>query len=152
MRIDEIAGAAYDSFESATAHDGHTFYRIKDGSPDWIKEAVHAAHGTYLPNDWVYEAAMDAFSAIHDAGDGSDLEEVRTEFADNADVYSADLGKWLDDFPGARSACAEAVEEFGASEDAGDVDKLLQMGQYVARDAIFSAILEAVEEQADEEE
>lgn len=148
----EIAGLAYGAFEKVKRKEPaeqRSIVTLKDGSPEWIKDAVYAAHdGGILPDDWTYEIAREAFRFLSEC---DDIEDRRSEFADNVDVYSSALSAWLENYPRARSCCREATEELGAPSD-GDVDKLLQLGQYVARGYIFDAVSQACEDQSEESE
>lgn len=150
-----LAGEAYEQFEridrDSAAEHTLQYVRLKDDAPSWIADAVKEAHGAsgtlYLPNDWIYETVREAFGFIHD--NGLDELVLRLEFGEEADIHSADLQRWLSEYPGARAAIDEAVSELGNPEPAGDIDKLLQYGQYIARGQILLAVLEAVEDQAE---
>lgn len=155
MTTQEIAAAAYEQFERAAraTSDGEMFVRIKDGAPDWIKDAVKDAHngGEILPDDWTYERARSAFEAISEADDPQD---ARHEWADGeADTYTSARLSWLADYPGALDAVDEAVDEFGwPSEAGGTVAALAGRGQYIAAGRLYDAILAACEERAEEED
>ena len=48
-----------DAFELDYRHAGtsteESFFKLKDGCPDWMTKAVHDAHDDELPNDWRFE-------------------------------------------------------------------------------------------------
>lgn len=170
--VTTIAGDAYRAFERAdyraferadrgsAAEHTLTFVRTKDDAPQWVKDAVKAAHQAsgelYLPCDWIYDTAREAFGFIAELEtEGIDVEETLSDaqagFSENADVSSADLENWLSDYPGARGAIREA-ERQGLFSTPGELDGMLMVGQYFARGEIFAAIAKHVREQADESE
>lgn len=52
--VQQLAAEAYGCFETAERQDGETFWRLKDGSPEWVTDLVLNAHGDFLPDDWRY--------------------------------------------------------------------------------------------------
>jgi hypothetical protein len=146
-----VAHSAAACFEFASRASGEEgwgsrFVRLRKGSPDWIKETVREAHegGEILPDDWTYAIAREAFEAIGDAGEGIDLDELASEFSDGADVYTADLLKWMESYPHSVQCCDEARDELGDPEDTA---KMMAYGQYIARGRIYGAVLEGVRAQ-----
>ena len=152
--ISDIAREASGYFESGTREPeaGASAVRIlKNGAPEWIRDAIHEAHGSMMPDDYVYDISKDAFRAIADAdsADLEDLEELGAEFADRVDIYTAKLCAWLGSSLHRLGYCDEAAEEFGGELQTMS-DRLMQ-GQYLERSRIFSAILSACEAQAEQE-
>lgn len=139
------AQEVYDAFELATRTDGEsTFYRIKDGSPEWIRDLARDAHGTSIfPDDYRYEWIMDAAGAIADFEPG-DLYDFAHDWAENGvDVYTAGLTAWLASHLSRVGYCDQFIEELGA--DGLDTFRLLSGGQYMERMEIFQGVRDALE-------
>lgn len=88
MTTQEKAKLILEQFETATRSNGNEFLRLKDGSPQWMKDVIHDAHEGMLPNDHKYQFVSEALSLIADA---TDLEDIQIE----ADIYTSDLLAWL---------------------------------------------------------
>jgi hypothetical protein len=146
-KIEQLAAEVSAAFESAKRGDGSTYRRIREGSPEWIRDLVReAGHagGEVLPRDWRFAAVESICDAL--AGD---------EDADppEPDVYTGELLAWLED-PHAIAACDSAAEEGLVSESAGMVDRI-QAGQaYMLReihDAVRAALAERDEDDEDDD-
>jgi hypothetical protein len=148
--LHEIARTAADWFETARrADDSGSFVRLKDGAPEWIGEAVHDAHGAaFLPDDYRYAYAREAFELIADAGEDADLDELADEFADGVDIYTGALLEWASSNLQRIGYVDEARDEFGASSF-NSVTNELMAGQAAERREVFGAIRDAVEERED---
>lgn len=134
--IQARAGTAYGLLEDATRGDGTPYVRTVEGAPGWVTELVREAHGDMLPDDWRYATIREALGAIHDAP-ALVADELADEFADDADVYNADLLAWVGSH-GLRGAYVdEAREEIGEPRD---FYHGLQMGQYLERREVFQAV------------
>jgi hypothetical protein len=141
--IQDKAREAYQSMEHATREDGSGYVRVKDDAPEWVRDLAHAAHGDMLPDDWRYDVIQDALGTIADADEDADLDDLASDFSDEADVYNSDLLAWVGS-NGSRSGYVdEAVEDFGAARD---FYHSLQMGQYMERGEVFGLVLSALRE------
>lgn len=144
------AGAADDfarAFERRTREDGAEFLALKSGSPEWIGEAIQAAHGDFLPNDWSYKliAAVveDVAERLRD-DPAADLDDMRPEVIDQAiPVYTADRLQWLASNLNRVGYCDDAAAEGLVSEDAGIVDRIAA-GMVAELEEIFSAVVDAL--------
>ena len=152
----KAAQEGYDAFEreTVTRHDASltskTIVKLVDGRPDWVYEAVYKAHGEMLPDDWVYDKARDALQTIVEAGEDTDLDEVRATFCDGAvDIYSHDRLAWLSSSLNRPNYCDEAAAEGLVAPEAGMTDRA-GAGQYMEAQGIWSAIADAVQERAEE--
>lgn len=148
--IQDLAGIAYDSFESFK-RDGSedTIYKLKDDRPEWVYELVRDAHGDFFPDDWRYEAIMDACGWIHD----NDGDDDSGEFADQkVDVYTSDRIAWLASSLDRVSYCDEAAAEFGAGDTATDIVAMIALGQYAELSEVYGLVYRALEEKADAED
>lgn len=139
-------------FVRRTRPDGKLFVALATDAPDWMFDAVREAHGTAMPNDWIYTACAHAAEALAETlAYGEDLDDAAHSFADsNADLYTESLVRWLADVPTAWSWCDEAAQDFGVAEDA-NLCKRIQTGQYLQLRTIFATLRQAVEAQAEAE-
>lgn len=58
-----VMGELAASFVEDTRRDGSKFIRLRDGHPEWMRDAVREAHGDAAPNDRHYAACRDV--ALH---------------------------------------------------------------------------------------
>lgn len=143
----EIAAQFAAAWTTDTRNDGVTFYKLRDGSPQWMTDAIHAAHGDILPLDWIYEHCSRVVDLMNEY-EPEQWDDSISEWADGlVDVYNADRARWLAlhlDFAG---FVDEAVEEFGHSDQGviGDIG----MGQYKLLEQIAYAMVAAVNGQAE---
>jgi hypothetical protein len=146
-----VAAEGAAAFETATRPDGESFTRVKDGAPEWVREAVRDAHGSeFLPDDFRYSFASEAFDAIAEAGEDADLDEVADEFADNVEVYTSGLLDWVGSNLNRTGYVDQAAEDLGA-ESVSFASRLM-LGQAVERREVFDATRAAVEAEAEERE
>ncbi len=131
-----------DAFEARTRADGTDYTCLIDDAPEWARDAVMAAHGDALPNDWMYSACADAARDIAERGCAD--EESAHIWADEAvDVYHYALARWLADVPGAWDACEEARDECGGQVDS--LNDLLRRGQFKMLASIYQELALAIE-------
>ena len=138
--------------ERAKRADGSEYYRLKDGRPDWMQDVIHTAHGDMMPNDYRYRAIAEALDVIEDLDDIDD-DDARAEFADNVDVYNHDLIEWLGSHGSRQGYCDEASAEYGVTDsDSDDIMARIMRGQYMERDEIWSLLVQALQDHADDAE
>ena len=147
MTIQQLAQEAYDSLQRASRKDGSTYVRIADDAPDWVQPLVHDAHGDLMPDDWRYETIEDALSTI--AESDNNLDEGDHEFADDADIYNADLLKWVGSHGSRGGYVDDALTEFGPARD---FYHSLQLGQYTERLEVYTSVLSYLTERVEEED
>lgn len=142
-----LAGQAYAALETATRPDGTTFTRTKDDAPEWVEWLVREAHGSFLPDDWRYEAVRSALGWIHD--NEPDMDAAH-EWADSyVDVYTMARLAWLSSHLQRQVYVDEAASEFGHDPEAG-IAAAIGLGQYMEAREVFEAVAQALTEQADE--
>jgi hypothetical protein len=150
MTKQQLAALFANSFERKERPNGENFYCLKDGTPDWIKEAVHQAHGDLFPNDWIY-AQCKAIAQDMTEYEPEDWMDSVSDWADsNVDIYNSDRAAWLGSHLHFGEAVDEAVEELGHSDQGiyGDIAQ----GQYKVLEQIAYVLIQAVEDQAEVEE
>src|SRR5262245_19134289 len=65
----QLATALSRAFVRKTRDNGESFVSLPDGTPEWMIDLVHEAHGDMLPDDWRYrfvEMAADNFAESDD--------------------------------------------------------------------------------------
>lgn len=145
--LQQLASQLFDAFEIRTRDNGDQFVALRDGSPEWMREACHAAHGDMLPDDWRYAAIRDAAAALAGGADPDDGHE----FADNAvEPYNADRIRWLASHLFRVDYCDEAAEEYGG--EGGMIDRI-GWGQYREASEVWALLVEALRDlEADDED
>lgn len=130
-----------------------TITTLRDGSPEWMRDAVYAAHdalGYGLPNDWCYAACSEVASSLADHApvDADAAREASHEVADGAvDVYHSARTKWLADHHANVSLVDQACEELGVASDASIYDRIAT-GQHGAYLSIVEALISACDSEA----
>lgn len=139
------------AFETAERTNGEKFKRLKDDSPQWMTDIVHAAHGDMLPDDWRYSMVEDAVDAIANLADDAD-EDAIIEARDTieADIYTHALTGWLHSRNDRYAYCDDAMEDYGHIK--ADLCAILSMGQQREKQEVFDQVLEALRELADDGE
>lgn len=134
--------------------DGKSFSRLKDGSPQWMTDAIHAAHDAIdgrLPNDWIYEACESIASTMdgYGADDADGMRDNEHEICDGlVDVYNSARLAWLADHLGNADLCDEACRDLG-SPNADTFDRI-GLGQFLAYTRVFGALCDAFTERGEE--
>lgn len=133
-----VIGELAEAFVEDTRTDGSKFVRLRDGHPEWMRDAVREAHGGAGPNDWHYNAIRAMAEGLSErtfeaeTWDGFDAAvcDACHELADSqVDDYTSALLLWLAEAPGALDACDEAAEE-GLVDASADMETRIKCGQY----------------------
>lgn len=147
------------AFVVATRDNGAEFYKLADGSPDWVESVPLDCHEAVdgdcprLPCDWIYRLAARAaeWAAEHESGD--DCRDNIGEFADGeCDVYTGALYAWAAAHANNRELCDAAVAEYGQPADGFDaatVERYFRMGQYLGAERAAAAVVAAIEAEAE---
>ena len=137
-------------FETRTRDDGTRFVTLTDDRPEWLHDAVMAAHDDEMPNDWRYETCRAIAEWIDEATENENLADViGWEIGDSlTDVYNSDLIAWLGGNLGRIAACDEAFEEIGADSDDGLIARI-SLGQSWTIARMADVLLEAAREAAE---
>jgi hypothetical protein len=143
------------AFEGATRANGDEIRKLKDGSPEWMTDVVHAAHGDMMPDDWRYNAIEDAADRISELDDPDDAGDAMTEYCDSADAYNGRLVQWLASNLTRACYVEDAMTEFGTcgiNSREPDFFQLLRMGQYQERAEVWSLLTAALTELANDDD
>lgn len=137
--VQEMATLLAGAFETRHRPDGETFTALRDDAPEWMRDAVHAAHGDMLPDDGIFRMCESAAECIAEA---DDPEDAAHEWADGeVSCYHAARVAWLAAAPITRlGRCDDALEEHG-SDAARGVSDLIALGWYTEARDVFGAIL-----------
>jgi hypothetical protein len=136
------AEEAYRYFEKATRPNGTDFWRVKDGSPQWVTDLCFAAHGAgaMLPDDWRYAFVAEALAA---------LAEEREDGIE-ADIYTNGLCAWLASNVNRVAYVQDVFSECG-SQFPGVVEAL-QLGQLAEKLEVLEQVTAYLEELTKEHE
>lgn len=141
-------------FKTDTRDNGETFVTLTDDAPEWLSDAVQAAHCGDLPDDWTYAECFDACRAI-DEETLTSTDDL-SEYADSAtEIYTKNLAQWYADhcLGSLYSEAESRAEDMGAGEAKGlDINKALTAIQFCAIEIIAGAMLSAWEENGQEED
>ena len=122
-------------------------WALKDDAPDWLRDAVYAAHGGSLPDDRTYELCRDAMCWINE-NDGEPSEDDIHAEADNAvPVYNSERAAWLAEDASRFEEIDSVAAEFG-SESASTFDKI-GMAMFAEIEGVYRTLFDAWSEYAD---
>lgn len=142
MNKQQLAQALYDAFITDKRTDGTEFVKLDQGSPEWMSDAIRAAHGDMLPDDVRYCMIREVSGAMSDC---EDWDEERSERVDDmVDIYNADRLNWLSSSLYRAAYCDEARDE-GLVSDDSDMFSRIGMGQYQEYDEIWGLLASALE-------
>lgn len=150
--IVELAREMHAAIISQTRDSGETFLLVAPGSPQWMTDAVKAAHnkGEMMPDDTRYEYIHDSLERLIEVADEDpdatyrDLVEAGQDW--EPDCYQADLLKWVGSH-GMRWWYCDQVMSEGTSGT--DFSQIIRRAQVVERCEVYNQLLGALEFQAD---
>lgn len=147
--VQQLARELADAFEGTERANGDEIRILRDGSPEWMREVVHTAHGDMFPDDYRYEAIENAAEHIAEA---EDPEEGAHDFADGAvDVYNGARLAWLASHGDRAGYVDEAREEIGTDAEGGILGEIGR-GQYFELIEVYGLVLQALTERAEADE
>ncbi len=145
MTVHVLARALEAAFVSDTRTNGDTFYKLRDGSPEWMSDAIHASHGDMGPDDWRYAAIRAVAGEIAESDDYDDESSERIDSL--VDVYTSALTGWLASRNDRYSYVDDAMADYGPPES---IINALQLGQSAEYQEIWSALVAFLSTFADE--
>lgn len=147
MNKEEVIKFLENAMERKTRKNEETFYAFQDGVFDKIKEGLY--EDGFEIKDFYYNTLDTAFNDIKDfLGYNDNLEEFEIFDHCEADVYTYDLTKWLNEDVGNYSYCNDAIEEY----DLKDMIAILQEGQKKQMEEIYQMAVNVVNKLFDEDE
>tara|TARA_R100000963_G_C4633089_1_gene97713 strand:+ start:609 stop:1082 length:474 start_codon:yes stop_codon:yes gene_type:complete len=137
-----LADTLATSFETRERANGGTFHALKDDAPQWIADAVRAAHGDRLPCDWIYKQCDAIASDIRQAILHDDIwpDDLADRIRPEADDFTATLTAWLADDIRNLDYCNQWADEMGGT---GDLCAMISGGQWLAKQEIAGAMIQA---------
>lgn len=111
---------------------------------DKLQSSVFKAHGTHLPNDWIFDKYQSILGTMidYDINSIDKAEDKRAEIVDSlVDIYNSDLTAWLNQSIYNIEYLDNALSEFEVKDGVG----LLQQAQYMAIDEIYSEVVGLLE-------
>lgn len=141
MTIQAIAQDLYAAFATSTRVNGDTFYRLKTGSPRWMKVAVKAAHdnGNIRPDDWRFQAIHDVAELLAECSDPDDI-----DLESLVDVYDSELLAWLESSTWRMSYCDDALTEAICNQWGLSMSGAMMRGQLYEYREILDQLLHAL--------
>ena len=144
------AAALAAAFVSDTRSNGELFFKLIDGAPEWMQEAMHDAHGDMMPDDMRYSMIRKIAEAIAELDDDADFDDERGDIVDAVpSCYHDARFAWLASHNSRADYCDEAQAEGIVAADARLSDRIAA-GWYQEADEIYSALVQAIETQAEE--
>lgn len=138
-------GELFDALEVRTRDSGEEFVALKDGAPEWMREAVRSAHGDFGPDNHRYWMIRELASDLHDQG--GDTDEIEIE----PDIYNHDLLAWVSSNLQRAYYVNEAVQS-GAGGGMNDFDlyRALGAGQIEEKREVLNSLSASLSERAEE--
>jgi hypothetical protein len=137
-QVKTLAKQLADALTTDKRADGKPYTHLKDGSPAWMTDVIHAVHAGKMPDDTVYEFIDRCACAIADYDDPQDaIAEIE------ADSYTTDLTGWLHERCDHVYYLSEVLDEYGS--DVKDGFQLLQLAQKRQLDEVGAALISELE-------
>ena len=134
--IEQLAAEMNAQLESKVRDNGESFACLKDGRPDWMEEAAHAAHGDMLPDDWRYEFIEDALTQMEN-GD-TDPDDISQRYCRTHQQTG-----WLHSRNDRHDYCDEVRENYG--EWTSGIMALIAAGMQAEYEETFRLLYEFLE-------
>jgi hypothetical protein len=154
--LTETARALADAFERKTRDNGESFYCLKDGRPDWMQDALHAAHdgGDMMPNDWSYQLASrmaDHIAESLEYDSDKDRADIISEGADAlVPCYNGERLAWLASHLSRAGFVDQAMQDYGTPSEGG-IMAMIGCGIHAELEMIGHALFDAIESEADDD-
>jgi hypothetical protein len=111
-QVAALAQELYDALEARERDDRTKYVALKEGSPEWMREAIYTAHDGMALDDSRYAMVMASALAIVEAEDIYQAEDELPQAIDYVE-YGA-LAAWLSRYTAVRLQYVdEAVAEYG---------------------------------------
>ncbi len=142
MSVPDLAGEALKFFKRHKRGE-EEIWVFTDEAPIWVKEMAFRAHGDMMPDDRKFEFVVEALGALSEAESDASEDELR-EMSDRleADIYNADLLRWLSSHLERSGYVDEATGDYGHS-DMGIMGDIM-LGQLREKEEVFNSIMESL--------
>ena len=138
------------SFKESSRTDGSKYLTLSAGSPDWMSEAIMAAHHGELPNDSRYQLIRDCLQALSDDGVENLQEALDDSYElarDLVPLCTGELLQWFSFLPCRLGDCDEALNQSRVSELT--TYEILSEGFRLAAEEVISSLADSLEDAAD---
>lgn len=138
------------SFKESSRTDGSKYLTLSAGSPDWMSEAIMAAHHGELPNDSRYQLIRDCLQALSDDGVENLQEALDDSYElarDLVPLCTGELLQWFSFLPGRLGDCDEVLSQGRVSELT--TYEILSEGFRLAAEEVISSLADSLEDASD---
>lgn len=157
--LSALVSSLYAAMVTDTRTDGTKFLKLAEGSPDWMHDAIRAAHCDMMPDDTRYNMIGECLSKLEDyldedAEDFSDLYDrgIDSEIADGlVDIYNFDRLQWLSSSLHRAEYVDESREQGLIGEDTCLFNQI-GIGQYAEYQEILQSLMSSILEQYENQE
>jgi hypothetical protein len=142
------------AFQRKQRDNGESFICLKDGSPEWMSDAIRAAHGDKLPNDWSYRIARECVDAMAEiladdcSADITDSDVAWERIDGLVPVYNAERLQWLASHLDRVDYCDSAAAEGLLSDESTMMDRI-GVGMFEEYRDVWSILSAAIVEAAE---
>lgn len=143
-----------DAFEVRHRDNGQAFHCLKDGTPQWISDAVYKAHedGDLMPNDWTYRLVANLALEMSERMNGNNWREDYAGLEEIAEAvvpcYNHEALDWLSSHAFRLHRVDSFIVEYGFPEPGlvAAIFDAIQIEALQIADFIFDAVKERAEE------
>lgn len=149
----QIASQFNDAIIQNQRADGTRYYALKDGAPEWMRDAVREAHdeGDMLPNDISYSMIDDVAGVLAETDPDEWMDVLGERCGDLAEQYGNETA-WLASHSRRVGFVEDAVAEFGMPNSRGfNLYSVISNGIRAEYEMIWVKLSTAFATQADAE-
>lgn len=116
-----------------------TIITVRDDAPEWVTDLCRDAHGTMLPDDFIFATIAECLDAIIEADGDTDSIELE------ADIYNGQLTTWLSSSNIRIGYVDDAMEQNGLGGLGSGIIEMIQAGQHLEKTEILSCVVSSLE-------
>jgi uncharacterized membrane-anchored protein len=95
-RVQKLATELSLAFTRGERTSGESYVFLRDGSPEWMTEAIHTAHGSAMPDDHIYSFCEKAADALRECDEDADEDRLREAIQElETPCYTHEQMKWF---------------------------------------------------------
>lgn len=148
MNIQQLAKQYADQFVTKTRANGDTFLCLRDDiktqANKELTNLIYDAHDDFAPDDYKYQFIYEALKSLSEHNDPDDIQL-------EADVYTADLLKWVSSNLKRIHYCDEAISTFISIESLLSFTNILGEGQYQEKRDVLASVRNSLEQLCEEQ-